>query len=190
MVTIFFIKPVCGPLYKREDGTVVFASPIGDGHIPMISLQDLGWWVRYTLDHREETSGKDLQVASDLVGWDYLSETFTKVTGIPSVHKRLTLDRWFDCVEGTDRPIASENKIGDGSTTIRQTFSGFWSMLRDDVLRKDMDWVRSIHPNGHTLESWIRETGYVGKLGCSTALKNTEDGKGRIFRNSEVCRLL
>ncbi|KAG6900125.1 hypothetical protein C0993_002660 [Termitomyces sp. T159_Od127] len=177
--------PLCGPLNKRDDGTVVFASPIGDGHIIMISLDDLGWWVRYTLDNREATSGKELKIASDIVGWDYLSETFTKVTGIPSVHKRLTLDEWFDCMTGSDRPIANEKKEGDGSTTIRQSFSGFWSLWRDDLFKRDMEWVRSIHPKSYTLEGWMRATGYTGKIG-STALKNAEDGKSRLIPNKTV----
>jgi hypothetical protein len=162
---------------------------MGDGHVPMIALDDLGWWVRYTLDHREETSGKELKIASDVVGWQYLSDTFTKVTGIPSVYKKLTLDEWLDCMQDTHRPIANEKQVGDGSTTIRQSFSGFWSMFKDDILTRDMDWVRSIHPKGHTLESWMRKTGFVGKIG-STALKNAEDGKGRLLPNRELCRLL
>ncbi|KAF8240875.1 nmrA-family protein [Tricholoma matsutake] len=180
---------LCGPLNVRKDGTVVFTSPVNDGHVTMIALEDLGWWVRYTLDHREETSGKDLEVASEVVGWDYLSETFTKVTGIPSVHKRLTLDEWFGCLAGADRPIANEKKVGDGSVTIREHFSGFWGLWRDDIIKRDMDWVRRTHPTGHTLESWIRKTGFNGKIG-STALKNAEDGKGRLLPNREVCNTM
>lgn len=177
--------PLCGPLNQRADGTVVFAAPIKDGHSPMIALSDLGWWVRYTLDHREETSGRDLEIASDMVGWDYLSETFTKVTGTPSVHKRLELEDWFKCLTGVHRPIANEKQEGDGSTTIKQSFSGFWCLWRDDIIKRDMDWVRSVHPTGHTLESWMRETGYTGKIG-STELKNAEDGKGRLLPNKDV----
>ncbi|KAJ7740975.1 hypothetical protein B0H14DRAFT_3515398 [Mycena olivaceomarginata] len=32
-----------GPLNVREDGTVVFAAPLEDGHVPLIALKDLGW---------------------------------------------------------------------------------------------------------------------------------------------------
>ena len=184
-----FNYPLCGPLNRREDGTVVFASPIGDGHIPMIALSDLGWWVRYTLNNRAATSGKDLLIASDWVGWDYLVETFTKVTGTPAVHKRITLDDWFDCLTGAERPIANEKQEGDGSTTIRQSFSGFWCLWRDDIIKRDMEWVRSVHPKTISLERWMRESGYTGRIG-STALKNAEDGKGRLLPNREKCRLL
>jgi len=88
----------------------------------MIALSDLGWWVRYVLDNRASTSGKDLEIASDMVGWDYLSEVFIIDAGTPSVHKRITLDQWFECLTGAHQPIANEE--GDRSTTIWQSFSG------------------------------------------------------------------
>lgn len=180
---------MCGALNIRDDGTVVFAAPIGDGRMPMIALSDLGWWTRYTLDHREETSGKDLRVASDWVRWGYLSETFTKVTGIPSVYKPVTIDEWLACMQDINRPVANQKKVGDGSTTIRQSFAGFWALFHDDVIPRDMEWVRRTHPTGHDLASWIRETGFNGVIG-STALKNSEDGKARLIPDREVCRFL
>lgn len=155
----------------------------------MIALEDLGWWTRYSLLNREATSGKDLQVCSDYVGWDYLAETFTKVTGQPAVHKRLTLDEWFECMSGHDRPIANEKQAGDGSTTIRQSFSGFWSLWRDDIIKRDMEWVHSVHPERLTLEKWFRKNNYNGRIG-STALKNAEDGKGRLLPNKAVTSAL
>ena len=57
-----------GPHNKRADGTYVFSTPIGQGHVPMIALSDLGFFARYSFDHRAEVSGKDLEVASDWVG--------------------------------------------------------------------------------------------------------------------------
>ncbi|TFK74369.1 nmrA-family protein [Pluteus cervinus] len=177
--------PLCGPLNKRQDGTVIFASPIGDGCMPMIALSDLGWWVRYTLDHRRETSGRDLQIASDMVGWDYLVETFTRVTGQPAIHKRLTLDEWFACLDGVHRPVANEKQAGDGSTTVQESFSGFWSLWRDSLVKRDLEWIRSVHPKGYTIESWMRANRYSGRIG-STALKNAEDGKGRLLPNKAV----
>jgi hypothetical protein len=181
--------PLCGPLNIRDDGTVVFASPLGDGHIPMIALSDLGWWTRYSLSNREEVSGKDYLIASDWVSADYLVSTFTKVTGKPATYKRLTLDQWFACMDGHERPVANEKKTGDGSTTIRQSFSGFWSLWRDDIVKRDMDWVRSVHPKALSLGEWMTKVGYNGKIGA-TALKNAEDGKGRIVPNKVVTSLL
>jgi hypothetical protein len=167
------VQPIFGPLNKRSDGTYVFASPIGDGHVPMIALSDLGYFARYTFDHREDTSGKNLEVASELVTWDHLVATFTKVTGKPAIYKRQTLDEWFSNFVNTDLPVANE-KTGQGeSITWRQNFSSFWRQWRDKIITRDMTWCRSINPDLHTLERWMRETDYQGEL--QGLLKNRED---------------
>jgi hypothetical protein len=60
------------PLNVRKDGTVVFAAPVEDGKVPLIALKDIGWWARWTFDHRPEASGREFSVASDRVSWDQL----------------------------------------------------------------------------------------------------------------------
>ncbi|KAI0059561.1 NAD-P-binding protein [Artomyces pyxidatus] len=151
-----------GPTTKLEDGTVVFASPIGDGHAPFVALPDIGFFARYTFDHRALTSAQTLEVASEMVGWDQLVETFTRVTGQKAVYKRLTVDEWLAHVPDTDRPVAVMG--APGSTTWGQNFGNFFRAYRDDVITKDMEWVRKVNPNGYTLEKWMRETGYDGSL--------------------------
>ncbi|KAI5894447.1 NAD(P)-binding protein [Schizophyllum commune H4-8] len=186
--------PLCGPLTRRADGTCVFASPIGDGRMPMIALDDLGWWARYVLDNRATTSGAELRIASAIIGWDDLVETFSRVTGQPAVHVRLSIEEWLACFFGKERPIANEersaaNAENPTTTTIAESFSGFWSLWRDGLVKRDMEWVRSVHPGTKSLEMWMRETGYSGKIG-STALKNAEDGKARLIPNAGVTAAL
>ncbi len=165
-----------GPLKRRADGTAVFATPVGDGHVPMVALADLGFFARYTFDHREETSGTEMKIASDIVDWDYLARTFEKVTGQKAVVVHQTLDEWFGNFEGVDDPVANERKH-DGSTTWRENFSGWWELWRGNVISRDMSWVRKVHPGCRTLEVWMRENAYNGDLRRKTVLKNTEDGK-------------
>lgn len=171
-----------GPVNKRKDGTFVFASPVGSGHVPMIALSDLGFWARYTFDNRTLTSGRELEVASELVGWDDLVRTFTRVTGFPAVVVPQTLDAWFANFTGVDDPVANEKRIGDADsekerhTTWRTNFSGWWALYRDDLIKRDMKWIRSVNPGGHTLESWMREKKYDGQWKVDV-LKNSEDGK-------------
>ncbi|KAH9857291.1 NAD-P-binding protein [Lenzites betulinus] len=179
-----------GPIGQRTDGTYVFASPIGDGHIPMIALEDLGFYARYTFDHREETSGKDLEVATDWVGWDYLVETFTKVTGKPAVVLRQTVEDWFGNILRTEHPVANERSFGDGSTTWRQNFTGFWSQWRDDVITRDFGWLRKVNPNGYTLEGWMRAKNYQGVVDKAGVLKNVEDDKGFLPSKERAAQLL
>ena len=165
-----------GPLKRRGDGTAVFATPVGNGHVPMIALSDLGFFARYTFDNRERTSRQELKIASDIVGWDYLARTFEKVTGRKAEVVYQTLDDWFGNFEGADDPVANERQ-DDGSTTWRQNFSAWWALWRDDVISRDMAWVRKVHPEALTLERWMRKNDYTGDLRRVTILKNTEDGK-------------
>ncbi|KAJ2921704.1 hypothetical protein H1R20_g15393, partial [Candolleomyces eurysporus] len=155
----------------------------------MIALSDLGWWVRYTLNNRETTSDRELQIASDWVSWDYLVQTFQEVTGEKAIFRRLSMDEWFACLSGHDRPTANEKRLRDGSTTIRESFSVLWCLWRDDIINRDFDWIQSINPNTLSLADWMRQTDYTGVVG-PYPLKNTEDGKGRIVRNKAVTELL
>ncbi|KAI5117439.1 hypothetical protein M0805_007009 [Coniferiporia weirii] len=167
-----------GPLKQRADGTFVFASPIGNGHVPMIALSDIGFFARYSFDHRTEVSGKDLEVASQMVGWDGpdgVVETFKRVTGQKAVFVRQTIDEWMNNFVGTDqKPVAGDVSVEVGGTTWRKNFSAWWSQWRDNIITRDMEWVKSIHPNVHTLESWMRENKYTGHFDMNT-LKNNED---------------
>ncbi|KAJ7751876.1 NAD(P)-binding protein [Mycena maculata] len=170
------------PMNVRKDGTVVFAAPVGDSRVPLIALKDVGWWARWTFDHRAEASARELNVASDLVGWDDIVKTLTKVTGKPAVYLRLTLDEWwtnFD--ERADNPLSSDKKRGDGSTTIKQNYSAFWRVLRDGIIDKDMEWIRSVHPGTFTLERWMRENNYDGR-GKTVLKKALESNNAWGFR--------
>ena len=118
--------------------------------------------------------------------WDQLTETFTRVTGVPSVHKRLSVVEWMGCMTDTERPVANRKARGDGSPTIKSSFSALAAIYRDDIIKRDMDWVLSIHPDTLTLEKWIRKTNYDGRIG-KTALKNSEDGKALFIPNREIC---
>ncbi|CDO76850.1 hypothetical protein BN946_scf185033.g47 [Trametes cinnabarina] len=171
-------NPTFGPLNKRSDGTYVFAAPIGNGHVPMIALSDVGFFARYIFDHREATSAQELEVASDWVDWPYLVSTFTKITGKPAVYRPLSMNEWFALWNQDDiqRPLANEKCVPDGSTTWEQNFRCWWALFRDDVIQRDFGCVRKLNPHGHTLESWMRETGYDGD-GLESPLKNAQDGK-------------
>jgi hypothetical protein len=158
----------------RSDGTRVFANPFSVGPVPLIALSDVGFWVRYTFDHRLEMSGRDFQLASDWVSYDTLPSIFTKVTGLPAVYKPLSVDEWFDYIgPGKDLPFASE---GLSSRTYRDNFTCWFHWWRDSsrLLKIDMDWIRSVHPGSMTVEDFIRSSGWDGKIDVSV-LKHAED---------------
>jgi hypothetical protein len=74
--------------------------------------------------------------------------------------------------------------MGDGSTTWRQNFSGWWSQWRDDVITRDMDWIRRVHPGTMTVEKWMRAHNYDGKQNYKV-LKNSAEGKSYARPNLE-----
>lgn len=157
----------------------------------MIALEDLGFFARYSFDNREKVSGQDLRVASDIVDWYYLVQTFTKVTGKPAVVLHQTYDDWADNFDNTELPIANAlhgTVEGATSTTWRANFRKVWNAWRDDIIVRDMDWVRSVHPSLLDLESWMRKNDYTGEI-TENLLKNGEDGKNVSPRRDKVVRL-
>lgn len=178
-----YTKFMFAPLTRRTDGTYVFAAPIGSGHVPMIALTDLGYFARYTFDHRELTSAKDLEVATEMVGWDHLVSAFQKVTGKKAVAVYQTIDEWMANFKNTDIPVAYERTPGEGLSW-RKNFTGWWAAFRDDILKRDMNWIRDINPNGHTLESWMKAVNYTGDVPNTDLLKDVEDQK-RLGLNRE-----
>jgi len=177
-----------GPLKKRGDGTFVFATPVGNGHVPMIALSDLGYFARYAFDNRKATSAQELEIASDMVGWEYLAATFREVTGQKAEVVYLSYDDWCENLDGVHKPVANERKEGEGMLTWKENFSGWWSLWRDNIVTRDMEWIRKVNPCGHTLESWLRAKGYTGELNRGL-LKNSEDGKSVVPNLERISQL-
>ncbi|KAI0776595.1 NAD(P)-binding protein [Trametes elegans] len=141
-----------GPIGQRKDGTFIFATPIA-------------FCARNTFDHRAETSGRDLEIATKRVSWDHLAATR------------------FEGFLRADHPVANERAVGDGSTTWRENF-------RDDVLERDYAWIHAVNPGGYTLGIWMRETGYTGRLAQAHLLKNGEDDKAVQPNLERIAKLL
>lgn len=164
----------------------MFAAPIGDkGVIPLIALDDIGWWVRYIFDNAPSTTGKDFEIASDPVTFPEIVETFKRVTGLPAVYKALSMDEFFELMNGKEVPVASA--VPDGKTW-DANFRSFFALFRDNIVKRDMDWIRSIHPPT-TVEQWMRDMKYTG-IPTAIPLKNYEDGSTKLKRLSEKTALL
>jgi hypothetical protein len=175
--------PYVGPFNVRADGTRVFASQMEDGKLSMMTLKDVGFWTRWIFDDQ------DLNVASDMLDWDTLVATFTRVTGHPAVHLRLAREEWWSYFIDADvTPMASTAVRGDSSTTVKENYTRWWALYRDEMIERDMDWIKSIHPGTQSTEMWMRETGYTGYTGIpdSGPLK----GSSGIVPNLEKMKLL
>jgi hypothetical protein len=164
--TVFTNGPYAEMLYGGnfvpkilDDGTRVFAAPLGKGHIPIITLPDLGYFARYIFDHPSETAGKNLEVASDYLAWSDLAAAFTKATGLPAVYQPISYPQWLATHPWKDAPVAVEDPSG---MSFADNFRAWWKLFEDDVCMRDMEFCRRIHPKLQDIETWIRATGYDG----------------------------
>lgn len=165
------------PLGLREDGTPVFKSPMGHGgSIPLIALDDLGWWARYILDNPSCTTGNNLKIASEPVSFPQIVETFKRATGLSAEYEALSMDDYFKLWNGDEIPMAYDDPQGK---SWEDNFRAFWAVWRDGLVKRDMEWIRSVHPPT-SLEQWIRDRNYIGKMGL-TLLKDME-GDGMKLR--------
>lgn len=146
----------------HDDGTRVFAAPLGKGHVPVIALSDLGFVARYIFDHPAETAGKNIEFASDFLAWSDLAAAFTKVTGIPAVYQPVTYEQWLAAQPRRAGPVAVEDVSGSGMS-FAENFRAWWKLYENDICKRDLDFCRRIHPKLQDIETWIRVNKYEGK---------------------------
>jgi NmrA-like family len=80
---------------KLIDGIYTFGAPVGDGHVCMIALDDLAFYVDWIFSNPEKSSGIDLAVSTEDVKWDNLVKTFIEVTGQKATLVDLTPEQYF-----------------------------------------------------------------------------------------------
>ncbi|KAN0141807.1 NAD-P-binding protein [Lactarius tabidus] len=140
---------------SQQPSVVISRSVVTSGpYMDMLQIR-IGYFARYTFDHRTERSGKNLEMASEWAGWEHLVATFTKVMGHNAVYNRETLEEWLAQTENAVKLVAAEG--APGSIPWAENFSGWWNAFRDDLNKRDMGWIRKINPNGYTLERWMIE---------------------------------
>lgn len=154
----------------------------------MVALDDIGFWARHIFDDPSTTTGQDLEIASEMVSYPHIVDTFTRVTGQKAEYKRLTLEEYFDLFD----PITADGPVASGvtgGTTYRQNFTATWAMWRDEVCKRDMEKVLAVHPESMTLDRWIGETGFDGSLNMSL-MKNVEDATTKLVLNMDKIQAL
>ena len=87
----------------------------------MIALVDLGFWARYSFDHRESVSAKDLEVASQMASAEDIVESFKKVTGKKAIRVDVEVEKFFSIYNNPDVPVAALAE--KGSITFRENFT-------------------------------------------------------------------
>jgi hypothetical protein len=162
----------------KDPETLVFSVPIGAGKPPLIALEDLGRFALWMFDHPEKSSGLNLQISTEDVGWEHLAESFTDVTGQKAVFRDVSLDEYFasgvfpNADSKVGYSLADQN---DGTLlTWRENFSGFWNLWKADLVKTDYGFLDEILPDRiRSVGEWIMRTGYDGKK--TAVLKDYDD---------------
>ena len=82
-------------LHVRDNATFVFASPVDDGYVSMIALDDLAFYVNRIFENPTKSKGIDLKVSTDDVYWDDSAKTFTAVRGAKAVNLGFSQQQYF-----------------------------------------------------------------------------------------------
>jgi hypothetical protein len=147
----------------RADGTRVFALPLGDGHLPLMTLHDNGVFARIVFDDRAAWSGKTLNMLSHFATGLELAETLEKVAGVKAVYEPISLEKWIRELAIADAPVATTDPQG---ITVGQNFAMWWPGFQTSQLKnlktRDEVMLKKLHPGLQSLEEWMRETGYDG----------------------------
>jgi len=154
---------------KVSDDTFVFPQPIGEGAVPMISLDDLGHYARWIFDNPERADGMDLEIATEHVGWNNLVESFMKVNpGKKAIRVEIPLEKFFEGMgRKKDDPVTfapnSEGAHDPTTQTFWKNFESWWSLWRDNIIKRDYQLLDEILPNRiRTVEEWMRLKKYDG----------------------------
>jgi len=144
-----------------NDHTRTFAFPLGQGHLPLMTLQDLGTFVLKVFQDRDRWSGKTFNLASHFATGPELAQTLSKVAGVKAVYKNISIEEWTATLAFADAPVASTDPNG---ITVGQNFAMWWPGFQDSILlpTRDMELLREVNPNIESLEGWMRRVGYDG----------------------------
>jgi NmrA-like family len=144
-----------------KDGTRTFALPLDQGHLPFLTLQDMGIYALKVFEDRERWSGKTFNIVSHFTTGPELAKTLSKVAGVKAVYKNVSIEEWTRTLSFADAPVASTDPKG---ITVGQNFAMWWPGFQDSILlqTRDMKLLRKVNPNIETLEGWMRRVGYDG----------------------------
>ncbi|KIK55542.1 hypothetical protein GYMLUDRAFT_264073 [Collybiopsis luxurians FD-317 M1] len=151
-----------GPYLENLEDTSR-ASPTATQRCCRLGDSDRRW------SHPRNQSRRHWLIATEFMTIDQLVETFTRVTGIPAVHERISVEEYLGVHEDYFKlPMVRGRPEGP---SIRDTVAGMYRIWGDDLLTRDMEWIRRVHPTGYTLESFIRKKKINGTIFPSVAYK-------------------
>jgi hypothetical protein len=151
-------------------GTYVFKLPLGPtGAMPLVSLSDMGEYVKWMFLNPAESAGLNLGIAIAHVTGDDHARAFMAVTGKPARYEDIPIEAAME--------LMPKGKIGAGASpgfddptlrTAAEHFGPWWGIFRDSgentgCWSRDYELLDRIMPGRiRSLEEWMRRVGYDG----------------------------
>ncbi|KAH8797920.1 hypothetical protein F5884DRAFT_905764 [Xylogone sp. PMI_703] len=170
-----YIEQLCGLMrpVKDNDGVYDFRFPLNDGTFPLTCLDDMGYYVRWILEHPEKSAGMNLKVGVEHATMGGLAKSFTEVTGKPAKGTNIDIDQWFDQVgwsQSREHKMGSSTAGPDDPTllTVYDSFSGWWRSYQRSggnvgLIRRDYELLDEIYPHRtRSIKEWMQRVGFDG----------------------------
>ena len=142
------------PTKSEEDpNQLVFTLPMADKPFLMVAIDDIAWFVQYILDNPEKSIGKNFYIAGENVRLADLVQTFTAVTGIPAKYNPIRLEQYVDHVP----------KFDNVDFDVKEDFTGFYQQFLQEVVKRDFNAIKTIHPGLLTWRKWLEKSGWKGE---------------------------
>ncbi|KAF7556354.1 hypothetical protein G7046_g6320 [Stylonectria norvegica] len=160
-----------------DDGTMTFQLPLADGAIPFIHLGDFGNYVRWALEHPEQSNRLDFGVATSHVSGNEIAEASQRVTGKPATYAAIPIEAWNSVAWG-NLPRGPQTKIGfqtvkdDNALTMSygDNFAHWWNLYKASntdntgLIQRDYGFLDKILPERvRSVEEWMRKVGYTSE---------------------------
>jgi hypothetical protein len=135
--------------------------PLGNGHLPLQTLSDLAAFARIIFEDRARWSGQTLNSFSHWGTGPEIASTLQAVAGVKAVYREVDVEAWIDNTGLRGSPVASTDPEGP---KFEESMRLWWNAFRDDILypTRDREELKRIYPGLHSLEDWMRESGYDG----------------------------
>ncbi|KAJ4247513.1 hypothetical protein NW762_013190 [Fusarium torreyae] len=168
------LAAVMAPAHK-DDGSLEFQLPLGNGAIPFIHLGDFGKYVDWALSNPNESKNLDFGIATAHVTGSQIAAACQNVTDKPSKFVDIPIETW-NAVAWKALPEGPNTKVGfqnvkDPSALLMsygENFTHWWNLYKasannSGLIQRDYEFLDKIVPDRiKGIEAWMRETHYTG----------------------------
>ncbi|KAJ3118830.1 hypothetical protein HDU96_007572 [Phlyctochytrium bullatum] len=153
-------------------GKFVFNQPLTPGgKIPMIALDDMGFYAQWMFKHPDRVANFNLKVATAHIDFHDIATAFDKLNaskGLVATVEPVSIEAFLASMGvPKDAPLTSiflSTHPAAKGLTFWENFTGFWNLWNANVVERDYGLLDEIHPGRiRSVEEWMGKTGYAGE---------------------------